>query len=207
MKMEKNRKLALKCLISIMVIAIVCGGFTRAGRFLVLDTPEPSDFVVIPAEDFNDDRVERGLALLRHGYGQQLVLDAPDEIHYGLNEADAAVEYLRRSAPEVTDQVHVCRISRGSAPGEMIQLGVCIKRIEPNATSAVLVTSDYLTRRSLDTARHVLPRYHWSVAAAREFEFGPLWWRNRESAKVVLTEWQRLLWWTIIERWTADKID
>jgi hypothetical protein len=202
-----TKRLAIKCLIIAFLIIIACNGISRAGRFLVLDRPVPSDLVVVLAEDFSDDRAERALALLRQGYGRQLVLDAPDEIHYGVNKSEAAADYLRRTVPDAVDRVHVCPIMQKSSRREMVQLAACIKRIEPNATSAVLVTSDYLTRRSLAVARCVLPRYRWSVAAVREFSFGSFWWRNRESAKVVLTEWQRFLWWTLIEQWTTDKQD
>ena len=200
-----KKHLAITCSILAALMTIASYSVSMAGRFLVIDEPVPSDVIVVLAEDFSDDRAERALALLRRGYGRELVLDAPDEIHYGFNKSEAAADYLRRSVPDASGRVHVCPITRKSNWPEMVQLDGCIKRFELNAGSAVLVTSDYLTRRSLKVARRVLPRYRWSVAAVREFKFGPLWWRNRETAKVVLTEWQRFLWWQAIEQWTTDK--
>jgi len=198
-------QLAITCAVLGVLMSIACYGVSTAGRFLVINRPMPSDLIVVLAGDFSDDRAERALALLRQGYGKQLILDAPDEIHYGLSESDAAADYLRRNAPDAGGRVHVCTITRKSYRHEMVELDGCIKRYEPNAASAVLVTSDYLTRRSLDVAQRILPRYRWSVAAVREFTFGPFWWHNRESAKVVFTEWQRFMWWKTIEQWTADK--
>ena len=202
-----KRQLAITCSVLAALISVACYALARAGHFLVLDRPIRSDLIVVLAEDFSDDRAERAVALLRQGYGKQLVLDAPDEIHYGLSKSDAAADYLQRSAPYAVGRVHVCPITRKSSRREMVQLDDCIRKIEPDATSVVLVTSDYLTRRSLDVAQRVLPRYRWSVAAVREFKLGTLWWRNRESAKVVVTEWQRFMWWITIEQWTADKED
>ena len=27
------------------------------------------------------------------------------------------------------------------------------------------------------------------------------WWKNREWAKAVFQEWQRLIWWNLVDRW------
>lgn len=184
-------------------IAIVCVGVAESGQFLVVDRPKRSDLIIVLSEDFNDDRAQRGLTLLRAGFARQFLLDAPDRVHYGQNQTEVASDYLGKAAPDQASRVSVCRISSDSTRREMTQVALCIQRIAPNASSGLLVTSDYLTRRSLDTAQRVLPRYQWSVAAARELDLGPRWWQNRESAKIVLTEWQKLLWWLVVEQWTA----
>jgi uncharacterized SAM-binding protein YcdF (DUF218 family) len=141
------------------------------------------------------------LNLLREGYGQRLVLDAPNRVHYGRNLTTAARDYLQRAALDQISRVDVCSISSNSTRRELAQVDLCIQRIAPGASSGLIVTSDYLSRRSLVMAQRVLPRYKWSIASARELDLGPRWWRNRESAKIVLTEWQRLVWWTMVERW------
>jgi len=179
-------------------------GVAKAGQVLVVENAAHSDVIIVLCEDFTDSRAERGLKLLREGYGAKLVLEAPDRVHYGRNQAAAAEDYLQRTAPDELSRVYVCSISPDSEMREMMQLDLCIQRIAPNASSGLLVTSDYLTRRSLDTAQHTLPRYRWTIAATRKLDLSPRWWRNRESAKVVVTEWQKLVWWLVVKRWRAD---
>jgi hypothetical protein len=42
------------------------------------------------------------------------------------------------------------------------------------------------------------------VAAAHDdYFFGLPWWNKREWAKTNLTEWQKLLWWQLWERWRS----
>jgi uncharacterized SAM-binding protein YcdF (DUF218 family) len=200
---SSRRRMAASLLTFGAGIALACFGAAKSGQFLVVDNPKRSDLIIVLSEDFNDDRAERGLTLLRAGYAQQLLLNAPDRVHYGRRQTEAAKDYLSKAAPDQASQVSVCRISSDSTRREMTQVAGCIQRIAPNATSGLLVTSDYLTRRSLDTAQRLLPRYQWSVAAARELDLGSRWWQNRESAKIVVTEWQRLLWWIVVDQWTA----
>lgn len=185
------------------VIVFVCLFAAEAGRFLIIDKPQHSDLIVILGTDFNDFRVERGLTLLRQGYARQLILDAPNWTKYGRNQVDAANDYLLRAAPDQLGRVHVCRIS-DSTQQEIAQLGSCIRSVAPRATSGLLVTTDIITRRTLSTARVMLPQLQWSIAAAQASKVDQQWWQNRERAKNVFIEWQGLLWWEIVGRWTPN---
>ena len=65
----------------------------------------------------------------------------------------------------------------------------------------LLVTSDYHTRRALAIARQAYPSNSWSVAAANSgLLSAPRWWTDRQNAKEVLLEWQKMVWWELVER-------
>ena len=66
----------------------------------------------------------------------------------------------------------------------------------------LIVTSEFHTRRALSIFRHEVRGKSFSVAVARdETQFGTRWWTHRQWAKTCMDEWQRLLWWSVVERW------
>jgi uncharacterized SAM-binding protein YcdF (DUF218 family) len=73
----------------------------------------------------------------------------------------------------------------------------------PSVTRVLLVTSDYHTRRALDTFRRQLPQYHFSIVAVHDnSSFSPIgWWRRRQWAKTTVLEWSKLVWWKLVDRW------
>ena len=81
-------------------------------------------------------------------------------------------------------------------------MNACLQTMQPPPQSVIIATDDYHTRRALSIFRTELPQYRWTAAAARaEFLFGLPWWKNREWAKTYLTEWEKLLWWELVDRW------
>jgi uncharacterized SAM-binding protein YcdF (DUF218 family) len=189
-------------LIVILLVAAIGLGARRAGNWLVLNDPHHADVIVVLAGDLGDIRFQRGLELLREGYAQQLVLDAPTWIAYGRMASDLAREYVKEAAPDQQTQIHVCSFHSDSTLGELREVAPCLQAVAPQATTALLVTSDFHTRRALSIARRALPQYKWSVAATPDRQsFGTSWWRNRDWAKTTLLEWQKLCWWELVERW------
>jgi len=168
----------------------------------VIDRPQPSDVAVVPAGDANDARFWRGMELLRSGQIQHLFLDA-DAIStkYGESPAQAAERFLDRVGGELRPRMHVCALQGGTATVSEAQgVAECVAPWHPR--SAMVVTSDYHTRRSLAIFRHVMPQYSWSVAAAHDPRFfGERWWHNREWAKQDFNEWQKLALWNLWDRW------
>ena len=60
------------------------------------------------------------------------------------------------------------------------------------ATSAIIVTSDFHTRRALSIFRKRLPQYEWSVAASSwPGNAAEQYWKHRWWAKSVLDEWEK----------------
>ncbi len=176
----------------------------RSGAYLVVDRPEKSDVIVVLGGDNNDVRYWRSIELLRAGYGHQMIIDASAQLIWGRTYAEHAADFAARTAGELAPQISVCTIKYDSTLLETADLSECLARVQPTPRTALIVTNDYHTRRALSILSKCLPQYRWSVAAAHDdYSFGQPWWERREWAKINLTEWQKLLWWEMWDRWRS----
>lgn len=182
----------------LVVIAILVFLLSRAGSFLVVDNPQPSDAIVILAGAGDTPGYARALDLHRHGYGPNIFLDAGVNADiYGRSEEDLAREYLYRTGDRLTE---TCSIYGSTTEQEVVDVQHCLQRV--GARSAILVTTDFATRRALDVFRKRLPQYRWSVAAASTpYHFAEAYWKHRGWAKTVLQEWEDFLWWKLVDQW------
>jgi len=181
-----------------MIALLALALLTTSGRFLVINHPQKSDVIVVLAGE-TERRPERGLELLGQGLAPRLILDVPADTRiYQWNQLELAARYIQ-GLPQAA-AISLCPIHARSTRGEAQDMSRCLTAI--GAHRALLVTSDFHTRRTLSTFRHMLPQYGFSVAAAvDEREFGAKWWQRRQWAKVNFDEWLRLIWWELIERW------
>ena len=178
--------------------------FFQPGGYLIVNNPEKSDAIVMLAGDQADLRYWRALELLRSGYGRHLLVDAGNGEVYGQSYVDLAANFIAHTAGDNASQVSNCVIHGDSTKEEASQVGECLAKLQPPPHSVVLVTGDYHTRRALSIFRQRLPQIHWTAGATRnDFLFGQPWWKNREWAKTYLTEWEKLLWWELWDRWRA----
>ncbi len=170
----------------------------KAGSFLVLDAPRPSDVILVLAGETNR-RPERALQLLAQGYGRRVVLDVPTNSKlYEFTQIQLAEKYVQ-DLPQGAS-VSVCPIDGLSTKDESKDAEKCIAR--EGGKSVLIVTSDYHTRRALSVFRREVPEHEYSVAAARNGEqFGARWWTHRQWAKTFVDEWLRLIWWEIVDQW------
>src|ERR1700691_6211248 len=73
---------------------LLVGLAARAGKFLVVDAPLPSDVILVLAGE-TDRRPERALELLAQGYGRRVVLDVTANSKlYGYTEIQLAQKYV-----------------------------------------------------------------------------------------------------------------
>jgi uncharacterized SAM-binding protein YcdF (DUF218 family) len=195
----------VKRLLAILTIVVAIVFVIRAATFLVINRPQLSDAIVVLAGDSGDQRYWRGIELLHSGYAHQMLVDArADQIIWGHTPADYAAAFVKATASDPPGQIQVCSIRADSTVGEMADVARCLQTLHPH--SVLIVTSDYHTRRALSIARHVMPQYRWSAAAAwNSTEFGTHWWQRRTWAKTTVLEWQRLLWWQLADRWHVHK--
>lgn len=174
----------------------------RSGKFLVVDQPERSDVIVVLAGDHDDRRYWRGMELLRAGYGRRMQLDVPTGELYGRTYAEDAMDFIAQSAGDVKPPIRICVIENDSTVQEASNIARCLSQIQPQVRSALLVTSDFHTRRARWILRTRLPQYRWSVASVPDPTiFGEFWWQQREWAKTCVYEWERLAWWSLSESW------
>ncbi len=192
-----KRKLTIY--LAVLTLVVLFGVF--AGYLLVRDKPEKSDVIVVLDGDSLDERYQRGMELLRAGYGKHLFLDTNGESHlYGHKPTEYAANFLKEDAKEMLPYVSVCPYNEDSTIAEAIYVNRCLKTLSPH--KVLLVTSDWHSARALSVFRKKLPQYQWSVASSQDLRlFGPRWWRHREWAKTTLGEWMKVVWWNMIDRW------
>jgi len=188
----------------VLVLIVGLGAFApRAASYLVTNDPAPSDVAVVLAGDRADSRLSKGLEALKSGLVHELMIDAnPSEVYFGKTPAQLAEAFILTLPAEVGTHIHVCPNPGDSTFAESRNVARCLEPLRPRAV--LIVTSDYHTRRALEIFRHSMPRYRWTASAAHDpEEFGERYWQHREWLKTTLLEWQKLLYWNVVERWQA----
>jgi uncharacterized SAM-binding protein YcdF (DUF218 family) len=191
----------------VLLAALVYFVIADSAAVLVANDPSPSDVVLVLAGDRNDSRFWYAMKLMNEGYASRMILDVQGQVgQYGVSDSELAQAFVTRNA---SGRAVVCEVLGDSTFDETMDAARCLQTLHPS--SVLLVTSGYHTRRALTIFRHRLPQYQWHVAALG----GPLepgtpwvrtadqWWRNRRWAKTVLDEWQKWIWWCVVDRWRA----
>lgn len=170
----------------------------RSGRLLVIDDPQHADVILALAGE-TEQRPSRALQLLSQGYAERLILNVPaNAVIYGATYQQLAQNWIQ-NLPQA-NSLSVCPIQGLSTKAESLDTAQCLRKV--NARSVLIVTSDFHTRRALSEFRKELPGYTFHVAASYDAtQFGEPWWRHRQWAKTNLSEWLRLLWWELVDRW------
>jgi hypothetical protein len=173
-------------------------GAEKAGEFLVVDAPQPSDVILVLAGE-TDRRPQRALELLAKGYAPRILLNVPTNAKlYEFTELDLAQKYIRDQPG--ASSMQICPIDGLSTKEESKDAEKCLQRV--GAKSVLIVTSDFHTRRALDVFRREFPGHTYSMGAAHNEEgFGTRWWTHRQWAKTFFDEWLRLIWWKAIDQW------
>jgi uncharacterized SAM-binding protein YcdF (DUF218 family) len=200
-KLGSTNGFRVRLRISLFALALIIGLVwfaIKAGSFLVIDAPHPSDVIVVLAGETNQ-RPAKALQLLHERYAPRILLDVPAaEKIYDTTLLELTRAYVAR-LPDA-QKISVCPIPGLSTREEALDVEKCLRQMPESRV--LIVTSDYHTRRALSILRHTIKGRSFSVAAAPDAtQFGTHWWAHRQWAKVCLDEWLRLLWWECIERW------
>jgi uncharacterized SAM-binding protein YcdF (DUF218 family) len=189
-------------LLVVVVLAVCAFIFCQPGGYLIVNNAEKADAIVVLGGDAADQRYWKGMGLLREGYGRHMFVDATTGVTYGHSYVDLARDFIAHTAGANAAQVSVCPIVGDSTKIEARQVDACLQTMQPPPKSVIIATDNYHTRRALSIFRKELPQYHWTAAAADvDFLFGLPWWKTREWAKTYLMEWEKLLWWQLVDRW------
>ena len=182
----------------VLLAGLSIGLAAKAGAFLLVDAPLPSDVILVLAGE-TDRRPERALELLAQGYGKRVVLDVPANAKiYESTEIQLAQKYIQ-DLPQ-TASIRICPIDGMSTKDESKDAENCLAR--EGGKRVLIVTSDFHTRRALSVFRREIPGHEYSVAAARdEGQFGVRWWTHRQWAKTLVDEWLKLIWWKTVDQW------
>lgn len=175
--------------------------FSHAASFLVLNAPQHADVILVLEGGADDSRYWQAIHLLKEGYSNRIILDADaSRKTYGKSDAELAAAFVNDTAP---GWVLVCPTGEDSTYGEAVDVQRCLAPL--HVSSVLIVTSDYHTRRALSIFRKRLPQYAWSIASAgAPYHFADQWWKNRRWAKSTLDEWQKFLWWKLVDQWRAE---
>ena len=153
-----------------------------------------ADIAVVLAGDIWGHRLIKGAELVKQGYVPRVLVSGPPGI-YGINEADAAIQFaVRKGYPaEWFIPLHHTGLSTREEAGFVLD-GLKQRNIH----SFLLVTSDYHTARArrvylgAERKRGGGPNLR-AVAAGDQFFSATGWWNNREGRKTVFLEWTKSL--------------
>jgi uncharacterized SAM-binding protein YcdF (DUF218 family) len=161
------------------------------GSYLVRpEAPEKADLVIVLAGDGEGRRILEGGELVRQGYAPQALVSGPGSV-YGFHECDLAIQFaVRAGYPEqyfrhMEHDGHSTRDEAAVAAPILHHMGV---------HTALLVTSNFHTRRAGAVFRDVMPDIRYIVIAVPDENFSADgWWRNREGRKIALLEWTKTI--------------
>jgi uncharacterized SAM-binding protein YcdF (DUF218 family) len=165
-----------------------------------VDEPAASDVIVVLEGDPTDLRYFKAIQLQRSGLGDLVLVDASTTfVKFGHSEAERSQRFIEETAADLAPRVQVCPIQATSTAAEARFVGRCL---EPTGARRVLLVTDaHHTRRALTIFRTLLPQYQWSVAAVdNPGVYGIRWWQRREWAKTYLGEWEKTVWWYVVDR-------
>lgn len=191
-------------LILLGVVIFLALAAAMAGQILIVEKPRAADVIVVVGGE-GTLRVQRGLQLLRQGHAPRLVLTARTTWQlFGRSEADLARQFVAQLEPDLAQKTTVVNITSQCTWQEAAEVREFLPQL--NARSALLVTSQYHSRRTLSIFRRMLPGIACGIIAVPEsYVFGTHWWQHREWAKCTFQEWTRLLWWLVVDRWIAPR--
>lgn len=190
-----RKRIVVAVLIGIVAIVV----FRHAASFLVASQPpEHADLIVVLAGGNDDLRYWNGVRLMQEGYAPRLLLDVLSKGEtFGNRDLDLAADFVNRTTP---GRSTVCPIGRNSTYDEAAYVERCIQGM--GVHSILVVTSDYHTRRAFSILHARLPRYKIAMYPAPDpYDFGQEWWQTRQWAKTTYGEWQRYIWWLVVDRW------
>jgi uncharacterized SAM-binding protein YcdF (DUF218 family) len=158
------------------------------------DGPAKAEIAVVLAGDLWGHRLDKGIELVKQGYVPRVLISGPPG-YYGLNEADAAIQFaIAKGYPvEWFIPLHHTGLSTREEAGAVLD---ALK--QRKIRGFLLVTSSYHTAR----ARRIFLNAERQrgggpdirvVAAGDRFFTAANWWRHREGRKTALLEWIKTL--------------
>ena len=163
------------------------------GRILVHDDGAgKADIAVVLAGDYWGNRLFKAAELVREGYVPLVLVSGPPGF-YGVNEADAAIQFAVGKGFPAEWFIPLRHTALSTRDEAVIVLDALKQR---NIHSFLLVTSNYHTARA---RRIYLKAEHERgggpelrvVASGDQFFNAGDWWHNREGRKTVLLEWTK----------------
>jgi uncharacterized SAM-binding protein YcdF (DUF218 family) len=188
---------ALLVLAAICVVAYLTSSFWLPAFGYALihnDGPANADYAVVLGGDPWGIRIGLGGDLVRQGYVPRVLVSGPPGF-YGINEADAAIDYaVSKGYPR--EWFIPVRHDALNTRDEAVVVFTELQKL--NAHRFLLVTSDYHSARArriflAEARRHPGGPECRMVAAPDKFFQPSQWWRSREACKTVFFEWTKTI--------------
>ncbi len=196
LSMITNRKKVLLIFLGFLFFLWICHGLWLPvfGNFLVVrDNLEKSDVIIVLGTDSKGDREAWAAKLFKDGLGRRIIMCG-----YEVGWKSSTAEIMKRHAvylgvPEGAIILDYGWDNHGTWDNAINSLKI-VK--ENNFKSAIVVTSNYHTRRSKYAFRKVFRnssvRILISPCADESFKPGD-WWKNRDFTKIVFVEYTKLI--------------
>jgi hypothetical protein len=194
-KPSSKRKYIVTIAVLVLLLIVTFAALRNAGNYLIVDNAAKSDVVLVPVRGV-PLRYDRGLDLVRDGYGGHMIADVPAFTYFGHPAAELARQYFAQQ-PDLAGKVDICVVNLSLPEGA--QAAKCIEKLHPK--SVLIVTGQFETRLTLKLFSHDLPQYQWSITPAQRRRQYPIrWWSDGMVAKTVFLEWYQLIWWELFSR-------
>lgn len=172
----------------------------KVGSALVRkDSITSSDAIVVLTGDYTGTRMQAGISLLKSGMGKYIVFNGGKD-YWKINHSELVLRQL--SAEGITpeqavwsdDENNNTRNTRDEAKVNLHLL------TEKKAKSFILVTSDYHTARAARVYEKLAKSHRMKMVVYPVQDLTVIlngWWRDRSSAKNVLLEWEKTIWYRL----------
>lgn len=198
--MVGRRSFLFKSVLGLLLLAVVAFlardiWLGALGTILVHDDGAgKAEIAVVLAGDYWGNRLFKAAELVRQGYVPLVLVSGPPGF-YGVNEADAAIQFAVGKGFPAEWFIPLRHTALSTRDEAVIVLDALKQR---NIHSFLLVTSNYHTARA---RRIYLSAEHERgggpdlrvVASGDRFFTASNWWHNREGRKTVFMEWTKTL--------------
>ncbi|MBI3896634.1 MAG: YdcF family protein [Acidobacteria bacterium] len=188
-----------KLLLVGLLLAAVANPFTLswiASQYVVSDPLEQADAVISLRGSAEEERLrlDEAVELVRKGLAPILLVSTLSRPYYDRPVRQLIEAYLKeKQFPE--QQLRFCENNADSTEEEAQALLVCLQQL--GAKKAIIVTSEYHTRRTRFLSRRIFARSGVSVLVHPTYNspyWDTHWWRRRRWTKTFVIETLSLIW-------------
>jgi uncharacterized SAM-binding protein YcdF (DUF218 family) len=209
--MVKKKKALFTCIIVLVLLAVF---FRYAGEGIVaIDSPEKADLIVVLMGS-GPDRILGAVDLYGQGYGSCIVMVENWQPGYELLQPrgvnlprDAELAAMAGGELGVPEEAFIILPGDArSTQDEALIVTQYLKEQKPEVDKVLLVTSKFHSKRSAKIFRWAMGGLDGQVKVLScptpydNFNAAS-WWRSREDAKRVITEYAKLVNFYLLDRW------
>jgi uncharacterized SAM-binding protein YcdF (DUF218 family) len=183
----------------IAAIAAVIAAFTLGHWLQYQDTLQKADYIVPLAGD--DHRLLKAAELYKQGFAPTILLSNArvrppsriDEINAKLGHPQVGPREERKMLLGYLGVPEMATAEFGNGHVSTYEEAEALRaHIGSGSVTIILVTSPYHTRRAKLTFERVMPSAHFMLASPPEGQLHDPWWRDQDSALLVVTETAKL---------------